>query len=77
MQGTITNYDIVDIMCYLFDSYLGLGHQYLLSDEYIINWEVEYNNRMQLNGYYLECHNLIVNYGERHLITPGSGHGGN
>ena len=75
-QGT-TNLDIYFWICYLFDSYLGLGHQYLPSDEYILSWNVEYYHRQQTHVLpSFEYHSLVVAYGIQHEHTPEPGHGG-
>jgi len=69
-----TNTDIVVWICYLLDSYLGLGHQYCPDGEYILSWEVDYYYR---TGTFvhpsMEYHELKVTYGEKHEypIEPG------
>lgn len=68
-----TNYDIILWICYLFDSYLGLGHQYCPDGEYILSWEVVYNRTTAHGQHSMEYHELKVTYGEKHefLIEPG------
>lgn len=69
------NTDMEPMVCYFLDSYLGLGHQYLPTDEYILCWEVEHHYRKQTNGLCaLEYQNLYVTYGEAHEIPPVPGH---
>ena len=68
-----TNYDIVLWICYLLDSYLGLGHQYCPDGEYILSWEVAYNRTSAHASPSMEYHVLRVTYGEKHeyQIEPG------
>lgn len=75
------NCDLQPMICYLFDSYLGLGHEYLPTDEYILGWSLRYYNEyppVPGPGHYnIEYHKLLVDYGIQHEITPEPGIGEN
>lgn len=73
--------DLQPMICYLFDSYLGLGHEYLPTGEYILGWAISYYNDYPNppgHGHYnIEYHKLFVDYGIQHEITPEPGHNEN
>ena len=56
-------YDLGLDMCYLYDSYLGLGHDNCPTGQEIVSWELEYG---QNPGHTKEFHTLKVIYGIRH-----------
>ena len=69
--------DLKPYMCYLLDSYLGLGHEYLPEDEYILSWNVRYvHGEPPFSGENLskDYQRLLVDYGTQHvLIEPEPG----
>ena len=66
------NPDIINGLCYYFDSCLGLGFSNCPPDEYIIRWSVGYEKSSQ-NGWWIDYHILTVSYGEMHEVTPNPG----
>lgn len=64
-SNTCTNCDIVDNICYYFDSYLGLGHEYIPMDKYILSWTLELKPEAPLPGeqHSKVFHELTVTYG--------------
>lgn len=68
--GFIYIFDVWE-MCYLLDSYLGLGYDYindnLYAHEFPVNWKVtpiEFHN----NFYHLFYHDLYVEYGRSYIV---------
>ena len=56
-------YDLGVEMCYLYDSYLGLGFDNCPTDQEIVSWELEYGKNQAET---IEFHKLKVIYGTRH-----------
>ena len=75
--GSFDN-DILPNICYLCDSYLGLGHEHCPSGLYVINWYTYYQmeNPFNQEHHKKEYIGVMVNYGERHEHTPNPGGGG-
>ena len=59
-----------DNMCYLYDSYLGLGFDNCPTGQEIVSWGIEYKQNQPQT---IEFHKLIVTYGIRHG-GPEPGH---
>ena len=75
--STTENDDIILMMCYLLDSYLGLGYGSCPTDEYILNWEITpISNEPPMQGEHLskQYHQLQVKYGTMHELEPSPGH---
>lgn len=70
--------DILPYICYLCDSFLGLGFEHCPAGLYIINWKVIYSleNPFDHEHHGKEHYTLLVKYGERHKHTPSPGGGG-
>ena len=69
--------DIKSMICYLLDSYLGLGIEYCQTDVYILGWSIEYKeHEPPMQGEHLtkQHHLLKVRYGEQHEMEPEPGH---
>lgn len=71
------NSDLVDIMCYLLDSYLGLGRDNCPTGEYILEWSLSpCLFELPFQGEHLskQYHELAVIYGTKHWNEgePGS-----
>lgn len=73
----ISNYDIVNDLCYYYDSYLDLGYKNCPTDKTIVSWDVSGINEAPFpeyqERYYKGYHLLTVQYGYLHEepITPG------
>ena len=68
----IYDFDWFDL-CYLLDSYLGLGYDYIstYSNENPVCWKVNHRNEQQGNtSWYLHYHELYVEYGRLLSINP-------
>ena len=77
-NNTVFNYDIVNDICYYLDSYLGLGVEYCPTNEYILNWAIQYvccEEPYTWEHLYKEHQRLKVNYGIRHTIPSHPGQG--
>lgn len=58
-------------LCYLYDSYLGLGFDNCPTGQEILSWEIMYRQNPPQT---IEYHTLKVNYGIRHEIGSDPGH---
>ena len=68
-SSTSPNPDLIDNMCYYFDSYLGLGYDSIQNNECIIQWLVSYDTETPPH-YYISFHKLRVRYGIVNIIEP-------
>ena len=72
--------DILPIICYVYDSYLGLGYSNCPLGQCVVYWRVDCDHEPPLQGtsehHWKEHHLLTVGYGEKHELPQGSG-GGN
>ena len=67
-------YDLGLEMCYLYDSYLGLGFDNCPTGQEIVSWELQYGRNPQETK---EFHVLKVNYGVQHIVEDEPGNNNN
>lgn len=71
-KNTYNYYLEQDEMCYLYDSYMGLGIEHCPNGQEIVSWNLAYHQ--PVSPWNVEYHVFEVIYGIRHDHSPGIGH---